>query len=220
MTNGNAQQTLNKQNLNDQNGPWLVAVLVANAVVFYLVIKSDSLLITGFGALFKEWQAALATAGLGAIIVRLLIGQVDELNRSRLVFWRWNHPLPGCRVFTQYGLNDDRYTIDAVTQINGGPLPTDPQQQNARWYAFYAAAQNQAIVLEAHRYFLFYRDYATMSLLLIIAFGGSGFWFIPSRTTAALYLLALVAQYLLARQAARNYGIRLTRDVLAKTVHP
>jgi hypothetical protein len=69
MTNGNAQQTLNQQ-----NARWLIAVLVANAVVFYLVIKSDSLLITGFGALFKEWAAALATAGLGAIIVRLLTG--------------------------------------------------------------------------------------------------------------------------------------------------
>jgi hypothetical protein len=110
--------------------------------------------------------------------------------------------------------------MDEVRKINGGPLPTDPQQQNARWYAFYVPVQNQAIVQEAHRHFLFYRDYATMSILLIIAFGGSGFWFIPSRATAALYLLVLVAQYLLARQAARNYGIRLVRDVLAKTVYP
>jgi hypothetical protein len=228
MTNGNAQQTLNKQNepwliaaqqtLNKQNEPWLIAVLVANAVVFYLVIKSDSLLITGFGALFKEWEAALATAGLGAIIVRLLTGQLDEIARSRLVFWRWSHPLPGCRAFTQYGLNDDRYTMDAVRQINGQALPTEPQQQNARWYAFYAQVWNQAIVQEAHRNYLFYRDYATMSILLIIAFGGSSFWFIPSRATAAVYMLVLVAQYLLARQAARNYGIRLVRDVLAKTV--
>jgi heme exporter protein D len=75
-------------------------------------------------------------------------------------------------------------------------------------------------VLEAHRYFLLFRDYAAMSILLIIAFGGSGFWFIPSAAIAAIYLLVLVAQSLLARQAARNYGIRLVRDVLANTVHP
>jgi hypothetical protein len=108
--------------------------------------------------------------------------------------------------------------MDAVRQINGQALPTEPQQQNARWYAFYAQVWNQAIVQEAHRNYLFYRDYATMSILLIIAFGGSSFWFIPSRATAAVYMLVLVAQYLLARQAARNYGIRLVRDVLAKTV--
>jgi hypothetical protein len=216
MANGNAQQ----QTLNKQNEKWLIAVLVANAVVFYLVIKSDSLLITGFGALFKDWQAELAAAGLGAVVIRLLTGLVNEDNRSRLVFWRWNHPLPGCRAFTQYGRDDDRYTMNQVEQKNGGALPADPQQQNALWYKFYIAVQNQAIVLEAQRYFLLYRDYATISILLIIAFGGSGFWFIPSRATAALYLLVLVAQYLLTRLAARNYGIRFVRDVLAKTVGP
>jgi hypothetical protein len=216
MANGNAQQ----QTLNRQNEKWLIAVLVANAVVFYLVIKSDSLLITGFDALFKDWQAALAAAGLGAALIRLLTGQFGEDGKSRLVFWRWNHPLPGFRAFTQYGLNDGRYTMDEVKQKNGGSLPVDPQQQNALWYKFYVAVQKQAIVMEAQRYFLFFRDYATISILLIIAFGGSGFWFIPSRATAVIYLLALVAQYLLARQAARNYGIRFVKDVLAKTVYP
>jgi hypothetical protein len=216
MTNGNAQQTLNRQ-----NEKWLWAVLVANAVFFYLVIKSDSILITGFGALFKDWQAALAAAGLGPIIARLLTAQLDEnIGRPRLVFWRWNHPLPGSRAFTHYGLNDNRYTEEQLKQITGESLPTDPKQQNARWYNFYDKVQNQAIVLEANGHYLFYRDYATMSIFLIIAFGGSGFWFIPSRGTAVLYLLGLVVQYLLAQQAARNYGIRLVRDVLVKTVHP
>jgi hypothetical protein len=72
-------------------------------------------------------------------------------------------------------------------------LPTDPQEQNAKWFQLYRRVADRLTVQAAHRNYLFYRDYAVISILLIIAFGVSGFWFIPSLTTAAAYLGGLVA---------------------------
>jgi hypothetical protein len=43
-----------------------------------------------------------------------------------------------------------------------------------------------------------------------------GLYAIPSERTAIIYLLVLAAQFVIARQAASNYGVRLVTTVLAR----
>jgi hypothetical protein len=45
--------------------------------------------------------------------------------------------------------------------------------------------------------------------------GVAGFVQIPSTRTALVYFALLVAQFLLARRAARNHGVRFVTTVLA-----
>jgi hypothetical protein len=207
--------------LNQQNLPMLTVVGLANAVVFYLIATTGSLVLTGFAALFKEWNNALPAGG-GAIIVGILTALFNENTKARLVFWRWRDPLPGCRAFSEYAPRDPRFTMDQLKKaINiNTDLPTDPHEQNALWYKLYAPMQNQDVIRDSHRNFLFYRDYATISVLLLIAFGAVGFWYIRSELIYAVYVVGLVAQYLLVQQAAKNYGIGFVTNVLARVVNP
>jgi hypothetical protein len=215
MSNAQAAAEQNKT-LNQQNIKWLVVVLLANAVIFYLLIQSGSISIDQFGTLFKDWQAAVPV-GLGAVVVGVLTAQFSELARARLVFWKWQYPLPGYRAFTYYGPNDGRFTMDAVERVCGDRLPTEPKEQNAKWYGLYRRVADHPTVLDAHRNFLFYRDYAVISILLIIAFGGAGFWFLPS-LTAPVYFIALLLQYGLVCRAAQNNGVAFVTNVFAEAV--
>jgi hypothetical protein len=66
-----------------------------------------------------------------------------------------------------------------------------------------------------HRAFLFTRDYACLGLFMCAVLGVAGFVQIPSTRTALGYFALLVAQFLLARRAARNHGVRFVTTVLA-----
>ena len=96
-----------------------------------------------------------------------------------------------------------------------GPFPSDPRKQNALWYKLYKSVENDNGVGDAHRQFLFTRDYTSIAFLLFLTAGPLGLWLIPSTTTALIYLSILLLQYLLARQAAQNHGTRFVTTVLA-----
>jgi hypothetical protein len=78
-----------------------------------------------------------------------------------------------------------------------GPLPTEPRAQNALWYRLYKTIADHPAVLQVHRKYLFTRDYAVASFLLLITLGPAGFWTIPSLSTAMCYFGLLVLQYVL-----------------------
>jgi hypothetical protein len=73
-------------------------------------------------------------------------------------------------------------------------------------------------VRQAHRNFLFTRDYAAISFAMLIALGAAGFFVIVPWTNWAFYCGGLFLQYLLVRRAARNYGIEMVKDALAAGV--
>ena len=62
------------------------------------------------------------------------------------------------------------------------------------------------------------RDYIGLCVVFIVFYGTTAFYAIPSLKIAFMYLLALVAQYVLVRQASSNYGIRFVTTVLARWV--
>lgn len=201
------------KSLKDQNRWPFLLVVLANVAVFYLVVKTGALTAHGVDELVKNWKSALPS-GATFVLTSVLNEFLSTSAKARIVFWRWKDPLPGSQAFTKYAQVDPRVDI-AELSAKFGPLPTKPHDQNALWYKLYKSVGGDAAVQEIHRNFLFTRDYATASLLLLLVLGGLGFWLIPSVLTASLYCLAMLAQYLLTRQAAKNHGVRFVTTVLA-----
>jgi hypothetical protein len=156
--------------------------------------------------------------GFALVIATVMNGLVSADVKARLVFLRWLHALPGHRAFTKYAVRDPRIDLSALEKLHGGPLPTGPAEQNRAWYRIYKAAENDQAVRQVHRDFLLLRDYTGLSAVFIVFYGAAGLYAIPSIKVGLTYLLALVLQYVLVRQAASNYGIPMVTTVLARRV--
>ena len=191
-----------------------------NLAVFLSILVSKQL---GGGALESFWHRITAKDGIVAagipLLAIVLSGVFSDQNKARLVFWRWRHPLPGCRVFTQLIETDPRINVPALKNRLGA-FPRAPQAQNALWYQLYKARQKAVTVFQAHRVYLLTRDMATVSAAFVVLFPiglianhGLG------ERTSILYVAALALQYLLTATAARNYGNRFVLNVLVEQSH-
>jgi hypothetical protein len=161
----------------------------------------------------KQWRDFLPN-GVGVIFAGVVNGLLSANNKARLVFWRWSNPLPGSFVFSRYAQQDPRIDVAALRKIVPA-WPSNASEENRLWYRLYRSVENEPAVTDAHRHFLLTRDYAAIALMLLATAGPLGAWFIATPITAIAYVALLLLQYLLAREAAKNYGIRLVTSVLA-----
>lgn len=208
-----ANQKTNTSSLKDGTRGALLLIILSNIAVFYLAVKTGSLMIGGVTKVIENWQQ-LMPAGISLIFAGIFNELLNSSNKARLVFLRWRSPLPGSEAFTKHALEDARIDIAALERKQG-PLPVDQRDQNVLWYRLYQTVADKPAVLQVHRNYLFTRDYAVASFILAATLGIAGFWMIPSPETAQLYVALLVLQYLAVRQAAKNHGIRLVTTVLA-----
>jgi hypothetical protein len=199
--------------LKDQNRFSHLAVLGLNLAALIIAVKTGNFLSSGVDELIKQWRDLLP-AGVGVILAGVVNGLLSSDTKARLVFCRWANPLPGSFAFSCYAQRDSRIDLAALEK-RVGPFPSEPREQNARWYKLYKSVSNEPAVIDAHRHFLLTRDYAGIAFLLLLTAGPLGIWQIPSTTTAATYMGLLLLQYLGARQAAQNYGVRFVTTVLA-----
>jgi hypothetical protein len=109
---------------------------------------------------------------------------------------------------------DSRIDTAALQRVVGR-FPVEPREQNVLWYRLYRPVENEPAVMDAHRHFLLTRDCAAIAFLLLITAGPLAVWLVSSVASAGIYVALLLLQYLAARQAASNYGIRLVTTVLA-----
>lgn len=198
--------------LQAQNKPLLTFVVLSN-IAAYLAALNKGFAVEDWIEMFTSIQE-LVPALVGSILTGIINAQINSNNKERLVFWKWSHPLPGCRAFTEHLDTDSRIDKDALQKYQA-PLPTDPDKQNALWYKWYKEFEDAPAVKQANRKYLFTRDYAGISFVLIISFGPLALWQMASVGIAGIYFSILLAQYLLVRQAARNHGVRLVTSVLA-----
>ncbi|HYZ26833.1 MAG TPA: hypothetical protein VE597_07980 [Geminicoccaceae bacterium] len=201
------------QSLKDANQRPLLLIVVANSVTFYLAVKTDALLGGQWLVLAKNVPEVLPV-GLCLVLVEVVNAQLSSDAKARIVFLRWQDPLPGSEAFTRHAIADPRINLTAIER-NSGPLPTSPRQQNFLWYRLYRSVAYDPAVLQVHREYLFTRDYACLCLLMLIGLGTAGLFHMPSRSTALGYAGLLTIQFLLVRRAARNHGVGLVTTVLA-----
>jgi hypothetical protein len=201
-----------ERSLKSSNTLPLGAVIAGNVLAFHLVGQGGAILSGDFWAALKN-TGALVPATVGLILVSVLNGQIDPITKARLVFWRWSDPLPGSEAFTRHAVRDPR--VDTARLVASfGPLPTTPRDQNALWYKLYKTVGDDPSVSHAHKEFLLTRDYAVLSLLMLISLGGLALYQMPLKT-ALFYLVGMAGQYLLVRRAARTHGHRFVTTVLA-----
>ena len=199
--------------LKEENSLRLYGLMAGNLIAFYTLVKGSAILAGDWSAAVQDLGQALP-AGLGLVLTGIVNAQLSADAKARVVFLRWRDPLPGCEAFTRYAHSDHRVDLNAL-QRQHGPLPTDPRQQNALWYKLYKSVDSEPAVIQAHRAFLFARDYTCIALMMFVVLGGIGLWQISSTKGALLYIGGLALQSVLAGQAARNHGRRFVSTVLA-----
>lgn len=202
------------KSLKEQNN-WKIWLVVAfNVLFFWGCIKANAIRSNEISGLLSN-VATLLPAGLAGIVATVLNSLINADMKARIVFWRWNHALPGNRAFSQYAARDPRVNLDKLKSQLKQALPAAPAEQNAAWYKIYKTVEKQPSVNDAHRTFLFLRDYASLSLLFLVFFSAAGAVVIVDREVAAIYALVLIGQFFIVSLSAQNAGIRMVTNVLA-----
>lgn len=200
-----------ERSLKPQNMKWLVMMAIADiAVVVGFLVPS---LVDGM-----SFTTAAVIRGSAStvipVVVLLLVNVMPHDVKSMLVYWKPRGALPGTEAFTKHAATDPR--IDMVTlKKNVGTLPTEPGEQNSKWYKLYKLVQNEPEVAEAHRLSLLYRDMAALSVPLMVLVP---LLLAPLVDSKPLLLAAgsiFLGQYFVTALSARWSGIRFVTNVLA-----
>jgi hypothetical protein len=156
---------------------------------------------------------------LPSAFIVIAVGVINALfsptAKARLIFLRWQHPLPGSRAFSEMAKTDTRIDLDKL-KAAVGPFPKTPARQNAVWYSLYKSMENDPAVRQVHKSYLLTRDYAVFAALFIPILGGLALVQYPTSTMALSYAGFLVIQFVLVIRAARNHGFRFVTTVLAR----
>lgn len=209
----------NQPYLKDKNVWWLRLFLGVNVAIFLSIAIGHQLTAASIN---HFWQRLSAKDGLLALCFPLatliLNGVLGDLGKARLVFWRWENPLPGCRAFSVI-LGSDPRIDGARLRSKLGRFPSKPREQNATWYHLYKEHADKQIIWEAHLAYLLTRDMAAMSAAFAVIFSTGTFVAAVGWKLATLYSLALAIQYAVIATSARNYGNRFVANVLAEESH-
>lgn len=130
------------------------------------------------------------------------------------IFWKLKNPLPGCRVFSELAIEDQRIDIKEL-ESKYGKLPTEPREQNTLWYKIYKEKQNEKIIHASHGQTLLLREITVISVMIVLLLVPISL-FINFDKISSIYALAMFAQYLILRQAAVNATERFTCNVIAR----
>ncbi|CAI4030826.1 hypothetical protein DNFV4_01256 [Nitrospira tepida] len=191
----------------------LYGVMAMNLVVFYVLLQNEPLFNANWMILVRDLGTAVP-AGVGLALTGILNAQLTSDAKARLVFMRWNNPLPGSEAFTKYIKCDSRIDV-AVLKKSYGPFPSDPRAQNALWYRLYKSVEAEPAVVQVHRAFLFARDYTALVFIVGIVLGLVALFQFHSTRVAIGYLLLLTLHFEMARRAASNHGRRFVTTVLS-----
>ena len=192
----------------------LRTVAVLNVAVFWGVVVSRADF-SAIGALLSSISIEDGIVGLIAPIATFVLdGLLSADAKARVVYWRCRHPLPGSRAFSEH-LGKEARADPARLAQQWGAFPADPVEQNRLWYRIYKSVEQEIRVYEAHRAWLFSRDLAAYAVLFLAIFGIVTLISDAPWTIAGWYLVGLAVQCLAVMIAARTYGVRFVRTVLA-----
>ena len=192
----------------------LYVVLAINLAAFSVVIISDGDFST-LRNLLNSVSIQDGVVGLTAPIAAFILdGLLSADTKARIVYCRYHHPLPGSRAFSVHLLQEPRADPRRLAR-HWGALPADPVAQNRLWYRIFRSVEDEVRVREAHRAWLFARDLSAYAALFLIIFGIATLTAGSQWVVASWYLVSLATQLAASMAAARTYGVRFVRTVLA-----
>lgn len=200
-----------ERSLKSQNMKWLVLLAVADVLAVLVFVAPE--LLSG-ATVTQVGIGRILTTTVMPVLVLLVVNVLPHDIKSALVYWKPRGVLPGCEAFSKYGPGDNRIDMSALKK-NVGALPTEPAEQNAKWYKLYKMVPYEPEVSEAHKLFLMYRDMAFMSIALVVLVPAA--LLLVGASTGAAWLAAgvFLVQYLITAVSARWSGIRFVCNVLA-----
>lgn len=199
------------RSLKSLNMKWLVMLAVFDMLLVPLFAVPDVINTATISQL--TIARAFATTVL-PIVVLLLTGLLPHDVKAMLVYWRATDVLPGSQAFTKYAPDDSRIDMVALEK-NVGALPSEPAEQNSKWFKLYKMVANDPTIVEAHKMYLLYRDMAAMSLPLVVLVP-LALYFVEAGTSALWIVAGFFAlQFITTALAARHSGVRLVCNVLA-----
>ena len=205
--------------LKGHNALYLWSFISINIAVFLGLLASKALTEL---SLDHAWRQVTVKDGMIAAGVPILAivfsGLLGDVGKARLVFWRWTHPLPGCRAFSELLAADSRIDVRAL-QATLGEFPQEAQAQNALWYKLYRRRSSASRVLEAHKLYLLTRDASAIAAVFVVLLPIGILVGALAFRIAVAYFCALIVQYLFVATASRNYGKRFVMNVLSEELH-
>ncbi|MGP8165854.1 MAG: hypothetical protein ACLQAR_10045 [Steroidobacteraceae bacterium] len=199
------------RSLKSLNLKWLIALATADAILLALFVAPE--LITSATTTQLGLYRAISAAVI-PVLVLLLVNVLSSNVKAMLVYWKPLGWLPGCEAFTKYGAADPRVDLVSLKK-NVGVFPTEPKEQNSKWFKLYKLVEHVTEVAATQKDFLMYRDMAVLSLSLI-ALAPLGLY-IADASKNAMWLAAgmFLVQYVLTAVSARHAGERFVCNVLA-----
>ncbi len=202
--------------LRGKNPLYLWSFVAVNSAIF-LTVTIDKGLPHSLQAIAQTWSQVSAKNGIIAVcipvIVIILSGVLGETMKARLVFWRWQNPLPGCRAFSALVHSDPRIDVK-ILAAKQGKFPRSPSAQNSLWYKLYREHKTKPMVWSSHQVYLLTRDLTAIAACFAILFSAGAALALVSFKTWMGYSVILIVQYVIIASAARNYGNRFVLNVL------
>ena len=206
-----------KISLKTKNLPKLLIVWAVNIAVFSGVI-TGALDVWNVEALRNLASQIAQDPGAGwpyvglITVVSIFNGSVPRSIKERLVFWA--KPRPGRRAFSELMLKDS--TIDRkALQEHFGPLPTDPDEQNALWVKWLNEFSDDIRVVSTYGMYLFTRDWTAISATTLCIATPVALWVSDDTIQALSYAGFLLLQYVFAAWVARVQGDQLVMSVMS-----
>ena len=203
--------------LKTRNIPKLLIVWAVNVAVFSGVVAGvldvwDVEALRALAAqIAQDPGAGWPYVGL-VTIVSIFNGSVPRSIKERLVFW--TKPRPGCRAFSELMLKDS--TIDRkALQEHFGPLPIDPDEQNALWVKWLNEFSDDIRVGSTYGMYLFTRDWTTITAITIALATPAALWLSEDRVQALSYGGFVLLQYAFAAWVARVQGEQVVMSVMS-----
>lgn len=203
------------KSLKDANRPKLWMTIAANLVVLYGFSQYEAVTTSGLKGLIAG-ATSLVPLTLSLIVTTIANGFLSDKTKSRLVFLRWWHAMPGHRAFSVFAVSDPRVDVDGLRKLLGKEWPTDPEAENRTWYRLFQEVENDPAVLYAHGEYLFTRDYAGFAALFVFALGTAAALTVRPIPVLLVYLGCLLLQFWVVRHTAATYGERFVCTVLAR----
>lgn len=201
--------------LKTKNSPYIIGFVILIYVGFAYVNGlewgfAETIVLGQKGLTLKNPVLTLAFYILALVLTYILPSEW----KHRLIYARWNYPLPGSRVFTDLLSKDSRISCEDLA-AQYGDLPAKPDEQNALWYKIYKTKQTDKVVLNSHGRWLLFRDVLAVAIVLAIPSTVFTYWNVGGKMGTfftILYLLLIVALWI----CARNTGQRFACNVLAR----
>jgi len=196
----------------------LLLVGVINMVLFVALGLENLEFINGdLTQVLSSVSASIKASGLIYAIlmvpIHLCIGVFPRSFKEWLVFSP--QPRPGSRAFSHYMSRDSAIDEKALNE-KLGPFPDVPNDQNALWVSWLHEFDGELRIRSAYSRYLVARDWAVIAAVLLILGSPLAYVVYATKSQAIWYIVTLLVQFILTRQAARVQGAQLVKSVLVR----